>query len=320
MIRVSHGRQRVVHTEVPGGTLAEVPLFEGGTLPATAEALEPTRCLILHGNSLHAIMRDDPAVALLFLRRLSSRVRELVDRLDHATNQSVPRWSRDGRFVTFLSARAGQGVFQHRADGLGKDSVLKSGLIDEGALSPDGAWLVIRSGSNGSVAGGRDITAVRMGAGTTRVPLIVTPFDEEAIALSPDGKWIAYQSDESGKTEIFVRSFPNTSTFKHQVSNGGGTAPLWSRDGKELFFVSGTTDMMTARVTAGSPISVAAPVPLFHIADELLRVEYAFYTPWDVAADGRFIMARARRTNGANGTTVVVAENWLTELKAKLKQ
>ena len=54
--------------------------------------------------------------------------------------------------------------------------------------------------------------------------------------------------------------------------------------------------------------------------DDLLKVEFTFYTPWDVAADGRFIMARARRTNGASATTVVVAENWLTELKAKLKQ
>ena len=237
-----------------------------------------------------------------------------------AAPEMRPRWTRDGQFVTFLSGRAGQGVFRHRADGLGKDSLLTGGLVDEGVLSPDGAWLVLRSGSNGSVAGGRDITGIRIGADTTRVPLIVTPFDEEAIALSRDGRWIAYQSDETGRTEVFVRSFPNTSTFKHQVSNGGGTAPLWSRDGRELFFVSAAADMMTARVAAGSSLAVAAPAPLFHIANELLRVEYAFYTPWDVAADGRFIMARERRTEAGNGTTVVVAENWLTELKARVKQ
>ena len=214
-----------------------------------------------------------------------------------------PRWTSAGRYITFLSARTGQGVFVHRADGLGKDSLLHAGLIDEAVISPDGAWLVLRSGSNGSVAGGRDITGIRMGADTARVPLIVTPFDEEAIALSPDGKWIAYQSDESGRTEVFIRSFPNTSAFKQQVSNGGGTAPLWSRNGRELFFVNAKSDMMTASVSAGNPVAVAAPVSLFHIADELLRVEYAFYTPWDVAADGRFIMARARRTEGENGTT-----------------
>ena len=231
-----------------------------------------------------------------------------------------PRWTRDGRFVSFVSYRLESGVYLHRADGLGKDSLLRRGLIDEAVLSPDGAWQVMRSGSNGSVAGGRDIYSVRMRADTARVPLIVTPFDEEAMALSPDGRWIAYQSDETGRTEIFVRSFPDASTFKHQVSNGGGVAPLWSRDGRELFFVSAASNMMTARVTAGSPIVIAAPVPLFRIASDLLRVEYAFYTPWDVAADGRFIMARARRGDVGTATTVTVAENWLTELKARMKE
>ena len=231
-----------------------------------------------------------------------------------------PHWSRDGRTVNFVSLRYASGLYQHRADGLGSDSLVYKSLIDEGMLSPDGVWAVLRAGSRGSVQGGRDITGVRLGGDTTRVPLIVTQFDEEAIALSPDGKWIAYQSDESGNTEIFVRSFPNTSAFKHQVSNGGGTAPLWSRDGRELFFVSAANDMMSARVTAGAPLSVSAPVSLFHVPSELLKVEYAFYTPWDVAADGRFIMARARHTDAANAKSVVVAENWLTELTARMKR
>ena len=113
----------------------------------------------------------------------------------------------------------------------------------------------------------------------------------------------------AGDTRRFgIRSSPNTTTFKHQVSNGGGAAPLWSHDGRELFFVSAGKDMMTARVTTGAPIAISAPVSLFHIADDLLRVEYDYFTPWDVAADGRFIMARARHT-GSMVTTVVVAEN-----------
>ena len=235
-----------------------------------------------------------------------------------AAPQMRPKWSADGRLVTFLSGEGG--AFQHRADGLGGDSLLKAGVVDEAVLSPDGAWLVLRTGSNGSVTGGRDVTGVRTGADTTRVPLIVTPFDEEAIALSPDGKWMAYQSDETGRTEVFVRAFPNTGAFKHQVSNGGGVAPLWSRDGGELFFVSPGSDMMSARVTAGVPIAIAAPTSLFHIADDLLKVEYAFYTPWDVAADGRFIMARARAGTKGTATSVVIAENWLTELRARMKR
>ncbi|HEX8941739.1 MAG TPA: hypothetical protein VF785_01310, partial [Gemmatimonadaceae bacterium] len=230
-----------------------------------------------------------------------------------------PRWTSDGRAVLFLSARSVQGIYQHRADGAGTDSLLLGGAIEEAARSPDGKWLLFRDGSNGAVSGGRDIKGVRLGVDTSRVPVIVTPFDEEAIALSPNGNWIAYQSDETGRTEVFIRSFPNTDTFKRQVSNGGGAAPLWSRDGKELFFLSAGKDMMSTRVTAAAAITVSPPVSLFHVPDELLGVEYNYYTPWDVAADGRFVMARLRRSDGA-ASTVVVAENWLTELKARMKR
>lgn len=104
LVRVTRsrdGRQYVVHTEGPGGTLAELPFFEEGVLPATAVAIEPTRCLILSRDTFRAILRDDPAVALLFLRRLSARVREVVERLDQASTQSVR-----ARLAAFLIKRA----------------------------------------------------------------------------------------------------------------------------------------------------------------------------------------------------------------------
>jgi CRP-like cAMP-binding protein len=100
-VRSRDGRQYVVHTEGRGGTLAEVPFFEGGPLPATAIATEPTRCLILDRDALRNAMRDDPAVAWLFLQRLSARVRGLVERLDRASTQSVP-----SRVAAFLLSRA----------------------------------------------------------------------------------------------------------------------------------------------------------------------------------------------------------------------
>lgn len=89
VLRARDGRQSVIHTEEAGGTLAEVPLFEGGVLPATAEAVTATHCLHIPGDALTTIMRTDPAVALLFLRRLSARVRTLVERLDRVSNQPV---------------------------------------------------------------------------------------------------------------------------------------------------------------------------------------------------------------------------------------
>jgi CRP-like cAMP-binding protein len=90
-----------VHTEGPGGTLAEVPFFEGALLPATAIATRASCCLLLDREGLRAVMRDDPAVAWIFLRRLSARVRHLVERLDRASSQTVP-----SRLAAFIVARA----------------------------------------------------------------------------------------------------------------------------------------------------------------------------------------------------------------------
>ena len=66
-----------------------------------------------------------------------------------------------------------------------------------------------------------------------------TPFDETEPAFSPDGRWIAYASNESGRYEVYVRPFPGgapSGSGKWQISTGGGFHPIWSRDGRELFY------------------------------------------------------------------------------------
>jgi CRP-like cAMP-binding protein len=89
VLRARNGRQRVIHSEGPGGTLGEVPLFEGGVLPATAEAVTSLRCLLIGKDALLALIHDDPSIAMLFLRRLAARVRSLVDRLDQEATLPV---------------------------------------------------------------------------------------------------------------------------------------------------------------------------------------------------------------------------------------
>jgi hypothetical protein len=131
---------------------------------------------------------------------------------------------------------------------------------------------------------------------------------------------LAYQSDETGHTEVFVRPFPNVDSGKRQVSSGGGVAPLWSRDGRELFYLSGDNNMMAVRVAAGATLQLGEPTVLFRVRDELLNVETAFYTPWDVARDGRFIMARTVHASSAEAGALIVVENWLEEWRRTLKQ
>jgi CRP/FNR family transcriptional regulator len=89
VIRESGGRQHVLHTEGPGGTLGEVPFYSGGTAPATAIATAPTQCLILSRDAIEAAIVADPAVAWVLLDRLASRVRGLVERVDRLALQSA---------------------------------------------------------------------------------------------------------------------------------------------------------------------------------------------------------------------------------------
>jgi CRP-like cAMP-binding protein len=103
-IRVVRGeatRQVVVHTEGVGGTLADVPFFAGGALPATAIAAEPSVCAIFPKAALHAAIAANPDIAFALLARLALRVRELVGRLDQVSSKSVA-----ARLATYLLRRS----------------------------------------------------------------------------------------------------------------------------------------------------------------------------------------------------------------------
>ncbi len=236
-----------------------------------------------------------------------------------------PRWTADGRSLLFGSNRAGEGtggLYQRPADGTGADSlVLRAATgVFEGVWSPDKRWLLFRTGGTVGQVGGRDIVGIRPGIDSTPVPLVASPYDEQAIALSPDGSLLAYESDETGRTEVFLRPFPNTQSAKWQVSNGGGVAPLWSKDGRELFYVSGNRDMMAVSVRSGAEPDIGEPQALFQLPEDLYFSFQEFYTPHDVGPDGRFVMARNVTPRSTIDAPLIVTENWYEELKARVEQ
>jgi CRP/FNR family transcriptional regulator len=89
VIRGGRGRAHVVHEEGPGGTLGEVPLFDGGGYPATAIAQETTRCAVYTAQGIAAAMAVDPKVGWAMAAALARRVRALVDRLDRLAARDV---------------------------------------------------------------------------------------------------------------------------------------------------------------------------------------------------------------------------------------
>ncbi len=227
-----------------------------------------------------------------------------------------PKWTPDGRSVVYLSPAD---VRIRRADGAGRDSVMMVWQANEVLFAPDGKTMILRAGAAGSVTGGRNLYVMRIGEDSLPRPLLAAPnFDETSPALSPDGRWLLYQSDESGRNEIYLRPFPDVDRVRVQVSVSGGVAPLWARNGREIFFLSADWRMMAASFTAAATPTIGAPRVLFDVPADLLGVERAFSTPWDVAADGRFLMTRLVESESSRRAAIVLTHNFFTELRAKL--
>jgi Tol biopolymer transport system component len=143
-------------------------------------------------------------------------------------------WSPDGRQAAFERYVGGVfDVFQVSVSGVGQpEQLVQSSVVFKtpAAWSPDGRYLVF---SQNVERNQYDLWLLPLQGERTPVRYLHTPFNETTAAFSPDGRWLAYDSDETGTSEIYVRSFPQPGE-KYRVSTAGGIGAQWSRDGKEL--------------------------------------------------------------------------------------
>jgi Tol biopolymer transport system component len=227
-----------------------------------------------------------------------------------------PNWTPDGTSVTYRGGSASdRGVWTRRADAsqpVERAVELPEGLFaDEAVWAPDGRTLVIRAQGSGTV---RDILVMRPGVDTVPQALIATAQEEYSPIISPNGRWIAYTSNEAGQEEVYVRPFENPDRARWAVSVGGGTEPLWARDGREIFYRSGRGDL-TRRTVAETPDLSLGPVEKLFDARGFRADHY--HRAYDITPRGdRFLMVRRQ---GLVSELVLVA-NWFEELKAKVAQ
>jgi len=140
-------------------------------------------------------------------------------------------------------------------------------------------------------------------------PLLATPFNEAGLEFSPDGKWIVYSSDESGRNEIYVQQFPD-STGKSIVSRGGGSTPAWSADGRQIYYISPERKMMSVPVSLGASFDAGPPVILF---EARLR-EIGRERQYAVSHDGsKFLLNRVVGEAGTRPMTLV--QSWSSGLE-----
>jgi Tol biopolymer transport system component len=218
-----------------------------------------------------------------------------------------PAWSPDGRYIAY--DKVGVGLYRKLASGAGEEELLvpARNLAVPKSWSPDGNILVYAQ-INPST--GADLMAVPVNGDRKPFPVVQTTATEDQGQFSPDGHWLAYTSNESGQAEVYVIPFPPSRGTKWLVSRGGGAQPRWRRDGKELFYISTDSQMMSVEVSTRPTFQSGTPRTLFQsdIVDTGIRTGPI---SWDLAPDGkRFLIITP---NSSETSTVTVVLNWRQE-------
>ena len=218
-----------------------------------------------------------------------------------------PQWSPDGKWIAYTTDRNGRSnICRKPADGSGAEETL---LTDElptivSDWSRDGKYLIYQRGPVGST----EIWALPLEG--DRKPILLAPRTANTLTvwghLSPDGRWLAYMSTESGVPQIYVVAFRG-GQGKWQVSANGGAAPQWSKDGKELYYMDPTYNLLAV------PVKEIDSALQFGSALQLVSNWSAPQVFYDISPDGKKILLD--RISQQVSQSVTVVTNFTATLK-----
>jgi Tol biopolymer transport system component len=233
------------------------------------------------------------------------------------TGDYAPVWDPSGQKVYYSSLRSGNYEIFSKDVGSTGDGILffnipnKPAFIDD--ISADGKNMVYSSGATSS----GDIYLLSVGE-KNNIPLLNAKCYEENGKISPEMDLLAYESNKSGQFEIYLCTFPDVEGPQRKVSVGGGYDPLWSPNGRKLYYRS-EDSVMSVSIETESDLDIGIPVPLFKDNYALFGTNYS----WDIDLVGkRFLMAKDNLSNSRKGIVappkINVILNWFEELKQKV--
>jgi eukaryotic-like serine/threonine-protein kinase len=208
---------------------------------------------------------------------------------------SWPLWTRDSQRIVFRSLRdsVNYDIKRRAADGSGDIETLASlpGYPNPFCWSKDEKTLLLWEGTASPQQ--MDIAMLSLEGSITRKPLLHhEKYSEQHPQISPNGRWLAFASNEDGQNEVFVRPYPDVNKSRCKVSINGGYGPLWSPDGREIFYRNKESVMAAAVDTE----------PIFKVRERkvLFKGKYfsrnwgsAMFPIWDISSDGkRFLMMK----------------------------
>src|SRR5688572_22283901 len=340
-VRLDQGRRRVVGAPVTvlqdtqGGG---VGLSANGTLIYTRVSGAQSTLLLVDGRGARQVIPGIPGPTFLSFPRISPDGRRMAiqndspqgtdvwildlagglpARLTTSGNATSPVWTPDGKRIVFVATATGgaQELWWQPANGSAPAEKLLRG---EDRLLPafvtgDGRTLVYQMRVGDIIS----IWSLRLDGDPAPRSVVREGFHNRTPALSPDGRWMAYVSDASGRDEIYVRPFPGDGA-PVAISNGGGTEPVWSRNGERLYYRTGDgtgRSLVAATVSRTARIfAVTSAVALF--ADDLFPGRPQ--RNYDVMPGmNRFVMVGD--TTAPKAIDNIVVLNWFTELRARLR-
>ena len=237
--------------------------------------------------------------------------RKTLRRLTFEDDNRDPSWTPDGRRLVYTSLRNGvYGLYWRSADGSGPEEQLLTGksTMYASSWSPDGRDLAYWQFD---LPTKEDIWILPLSGDRKPYPFLQTPSSERFGAFSPDGHWMAYESNETGRYEVYVQPFPGPGG-KWLISTDGGSRPEWSRDGKEIFYIT-RDHLMAVPVETKPAFSAGRP--------ELLFSGYYFWSGhyYDVMPDGKHFVFIQNAQQNDRPSQINVVINWREELERRLR-